>query len=121
MWMNEYEVVETLGQTHFQVDEVPNMYAGARVLEALMEWTNSNSDGWPYWQKPAKAANSLMVAFHLRSYALRFGHDRDGSPLVDFTDEELAKALRPIKAFLTRQDVNWDADLPWAAILPATA
>jgi hypothetical protein len=119
MWMNEHDVVETLARTAEQVDEVPHMYAAARVLHALMEWTNSNSDGWPYWPKPGKAANSLMVMFHNRDYALRFGNHRDGSPLVDFTEAELTLALRPIKAFLKRQDVDYNAELPWAALLPA--
>jgi len=119
MFMNEYDVVETLSRTADQLDEVPNMYAAARVLHALMEWTNANSDGWPYWPKPGKAANSLMVMFHNRSYALRFGHDREGKPLVDFTEADLALVLRPIKAFLRRQGVDHNAELPWAALFPA--
>ena len=121
MWMNESEVQETLYLTMEQVEDVPNMCAGARVLHALMEWTNENSDGWPYWTKPSKAADSLMVMFHDRSYALRFGHDRKGQPLTDITEEELVRLLRPIKAFLTRNKVDFNADLPWAAILPVAS
>ena len=119
MFMNEYEVVETLSLTADQVDDVPNMYAAARVLHALMEWTNANSDGWPYWAKPQQAASRLTEMFHERSYALRFGQDRDGSPLVDVSEAELLRIYVPIKSFLRRQKVNWHDDLPWAALFPA--
>lgn len=117
MWMNEYEITDI--QSRVDEDEFPNLANAAHILAALVDWTNSNSDGWPYWKKPSQAANRLMDLLHERDYAIQFGYHRDGSPLTDLTDEELAKALRPIKAFLTRQRVDWNADLPWAAILPA--
>jgi len=119
MFMNEYDVVETLANTADQVDEVPNMYAAARVLHALMEWTNTNSDGWPYWQPPQRAASRITNMFHDRNYALRFGNARDGSPLTDITETELLRLFVPVKAFLTKQKVNWHAELPWAALFPA--
>jgi hypothetical protein len=119
MFMNEHDVVETLARTAEQVDEVPNLYAAARVLYALMEWTNEHSDGWPYWQKPQQAASRLTDTLHSRDYALRFGNERDGSPLTDVTETALKQMLVPIKAFLTKQKVNWNADLPWAALFPA--
>ncbi|HVQ18698.1 MAG TPA: hypothetical protein VMT27_06640 [Actinomycetes bacterium] len=105
-WMNEYEVGEATARLREQKDEVPNLAQGAWVLNNLVDWTNRNSDGWPYWPKPARAANSLMVMLENRSYAIRFGHDRKGAPLADLTDAELALALRPIKAFLTRQGTD---------------
>jgi hypothetical protein len=117
MWMNEHEVEEAADNYGERADEVPNLYAGARVLYALMRWTNENSDGWPYWQKPAKAADSLMEVLQAKDYALRFGRSRSGELLTDITTEELTKVLSPIKAFLTRQKVDYDSVLPWAAIL----
>jgi hypothetical protein len=121
MFMNEHDVRETLANVHecHEVEEVPNLYTAARILDALVEWTNSHSDGWPYWQKPSQAASTLMQAFHDRDYALRFGQERDGSPLTDVDEAALAAMLRPIKAFLTKQKVDWHADLPWAALFPA--
>jgi hypothetical protein len=119
MFMNRNEVVETLAYCGDQVEDVPNLYEGARVLYSLMEWVDSHSDGWPYWQPPQRAASRLIEALHSRNFALRFGEERDGSPLADVTDAELAACLRPIKSFLTKQEVNWHADLPWAALFPA--
>jgi len=118
MWMNEFEVLETLSLTADEVDTVPNLYTGARVLHALMEWTNANSDGWPYWPKPGQAASKLMETLHDRHYALRFGSNRDGSPLTDVCDSVLVHLLVPIKSFLKRQGVEYDAELPWAALFP---
>jgi hypothetical protein len=119
VWLNDYEVTEVTALLAEQADEVPNLYAGARVLYALRDWTNDNSDGWPYWQKPAKAAKALMEALHQRNYAIRFGHDRDGTALedLDLSPAQLTRVLAPIKAFLTRQGVDYASVLPFAAIL----
>jgi len=119
MWMNEHDVEETFDRLSSARPAMPNLTTAASVLDALVAWTNSNSDGWPYWKKPANAAASLMNALHERDYAIRFGHHRDGSELTDITAAELTQVLRPIKAFLTKQKIDWNADLPWAAILPA--
>jgi hypothetical protein len=119
MFMNEFDVEETLARTATEVEEVPNLYAAARVLHALMEWTNANSDGWPYWKKPQQAASRIVEVFGDRDYALRFGYDRQGKPLTDITEAELLRLYVPVKAFLTKQKVNWHADLPWAALFPA--
>jgi hypothetical protein len=96
-WMNEYEIEEALRYT--AINELPNLRRGAEVLSALKEWTNDHSDGWPYWQKPARAANKLMD--HLQTaMRKRWGEEED------ITDAELKAALSPIKAFLTRQGVE---------------
>lgn len=96
-WMNEYDVeraVDLIG------DETPNLRRGAQVLYNLMEWTNSHSDGWPYWQKPSRAASKLME--HLEAA----NRNRYRGDEEDITDAELKAALSPIKAFLTRQGVE---------------
>ncbi len=117
LFMNEHEVEETV--LRIDPDETPNLAAGAAVLSALVDWTDSNSDGWPYWSKPSRAARNLMEVLYEKDYAIRFGHDQEGQPLTDVSMADLTKALRPIKTFLTTQGVNWNADLPWAAVLPA--
>jgi hypothetical protein len=102
--MNEYEIDDLARR--FGYGETPNLMAGATVLHRLRQWTNRNSDGWPYWQLPSKAASRLMDLLHA---ADRFDPQ-------DCTEAELKKAYTPIKTFLTKQGVNHDEifenDLP---------
>jgi hypothetical protein len=109
--MNEYEVEDVQGQ--FDPTEFPNLATAARILGALVDWTNSNSDGWPFWRKPAQAAKSLMGTL-----ADAQAMDRNGTLFDDIPDRDLTRVLVPIKSFLRRQEVKYHADLPWAAILP---
>jgi hypothetical protein len=99
MFMNEYDIEEALRFTAYH--ELANLRHGAEVLSNLKDWTNANSDGWPYWQKPARAAAKLMTVLE----SARTAYYRGGEPL-DITGPELAKALTPIKSFLTRQGVS---------------
>lgn len=96
MWMNEYEIDEALDRTV----EDTNLETAARILYRLKQWTNSHSDGWPYWKKPANAATKLMSLLQDER-----GRLRDGSE-DDITEAELKAALTPIKSFLTRHGVN---------------
>lgn len=91
MFMNEHEIEVYL----FQFRSGTNLRIGAGVLYRLMYWTNENSDGWAFWPRPARSAKSLM--------ALIYKKDHEGQ---DCTEAELRKACAPIKAFLTRQDVD---------------
>jgi len=105
MWMNEHEVERAVDQ--FGDDtERPNLAYAVKVLAKLVAWTNSHSDGWPYWQKPIRAADRLMNA--IQSAQAR---DRDGIE-DDLTDAALKAALRPILAFMTRQAASYDEVLP---------
>lgn len=88
--MNEWDIEDAVRR--FNPAETPNLATGARILFALAKWTNDNSDGWCYWPKPSRAASSLMAVLE----------SADRYDPVDVTAAELAKALRPIKAFLTR-------------------
>jgi hypothetical protein len=118
--MNEHEVEEAFDLFDSADPATPNLAAGASVLDALVAWTNENSDGWPYWQKPANAAKPLMELLGAHTYAARFGHYQGtAKTLEDVSRADLTKVLSPIKAFLKRQDVDYIADLPWAALLPA--
>lgn len=99
-WMNEDEIAEAVER--FDDPGLDNLRRGAHTLRRLMRWTNENSDGWPYWKKPAAAANKLMELLDTKTREQ--SHRGDG--LTDITDAELAKALSPIKAFLTREGVD---------------
>lgn len=98
MFMNEWEVREA--QDWFHADDQPNLQKGAHALLRLMEWTNSISDGWPYWQKPIKAAGRLMEELHTAR-----GLQRSGSG-DDITAHKLAALLRPVRAVLREQGVE---------------
>lgn len=99
MWMNEYDIEDAVRQ--FRGD--PVLGAGAQTLANLVEWTNANSDGWPYWQKPARAADRLMSLIQDEQRALR------GGPALDEVAVKALykKALVPIKAFRTRQGADF--------------
>jgi hypothetical protein len=96
MWMNEDEIERMLNR----FDEDTNLITGARILYRLMRWTNSHSDGWPYWQKPSRAANRLMELLQSKDDEYR----RTGD-VADVDYKDLQKTLTPIKAFLTREGV----------------
>lgn len=101
LFMSEYEVEETLHI--FDGPATPNLAAGAMALARLVEWTNRNSDGWPYWPKPSRAAKSLMEALEAARKQYYAGRE-----VEDISAAELARVLRPIKAFLTRQGASHD-------------
>jgi hypothetical protein len=97
-WMNEPNVLDA-AERWFDKEDTPNLHEGAQILARLMRWTNSHSDGWPYWQKPSRAANMLMTVLQEKRRERFDGPD-------DLTDAELKKLLSPIKAFLTRQGAD---------------
>lgn len=76
----------------------PNLQMAVLTLARLVEWTNANSDGWPYWRKPAAASKRLQETVS-RYY---FGRERLDA---DLTARDLKAACTPIRAFLTRQGV----------------
>jgi len=113
-WMNEYEVEDVQGQ--FDPAEFPNLASAARILGALVDWTNSNSDGWAFWPKPGRAASTLQGLLK-DAQAM----DRNGTLFDDVPARDLNRSLVGIKALLTKQGVDWNTDLPWAALLPINA
>ena len=90
-FMNEYDI--NLALSRCTRLSQPNRLAAALVLDHLRDWADYNSDGWAYWAKPRQAAAKLIDLLYQE-------HDTDAS------DEELRAALRPVKAFLTRQKVK---------------
>ncbi len=73
------------------------------VLERLIVWANSNSDGWHSWPKPARAAKNLQEALAARFQGPVSERVRD-----DLTASELRKVFSPVKAFLTRENAPQD-------------
>lgn len=86
--------------------QMPVAAMAARSLAALKDWTNANSDGWPYWKKPQAAAKRLLDLLHA---ADRRAWDGDWT---DLDQADLDAALRPVKSFLTRQGADWREVLP---------
>lgn len=98
-FMNEHEVDSALDW--FDEEDQANSIHAARVLYRLKEYVNGHSDGWPYWQKPQKAAQKLVTLIEDRHTADR----GNWGELEDVTEAQLKAAFTPIKSFLTRQDI----------------
>lgn len=89
MFMNEYEIAIAVQSTQHR----PIQNRAARFLEAFKDQVNQHSDGWPYWHVATHAAKRLMEL--LRRERMQSGED--------ITEEELRKAISPVKAFYTRR------------------
>lgn len=100
-WMNQWDVEDALRFYVATEDTFPNGAKAAEALQYLMDWTNDNSDGWPYWSKPSNAAKRLQE--WLSGWRQRYTRN----DTTDLTDAELSAMLRPVKAFLTRQGADW--------------
>ena len=97
-FMNEFD---RTGAIHrFTRASKPNRLALALVVDNLATWTDNNSDGWAYWPKPARAAESAVRHIVSTTHA-----ENERQESEDITDAEMRAAVRPIKAFLTRQKV----------------
>lgn len=94
LFMNRHEIKDAARRV--DPDETPNLARATRTLAQLANWTDANSDGWPYWPKPARAAKSLMTLIQ----------SVDRYDPQDVTAAQVTRATAPIKAFLTRQGVN---------------
>lgn len=93
-FMNEYDIDDAVRQWARH----PVLGPAALTIRNLRDWTNRNSDGWVYWQKPSNAAGKLQDLI-MDPGTAAFGRDFDRE---DATPEQLKAALRPIKAFRTR-------------------
>jgi hypothetical protein len=102
MFMNEHEIADA----QYRHRDHAILGPATRTLAELAAWTNSNSDGWPYWSKPCRAARQLQE--------LITGHDREmretGSARVG--TDELKRAYRPIRSFATRHGADITFYLP---------
>jgi len=98
MWMNEHDIKEAADRHR----EHPVLGPATATLKNLMEWTNDNSDGWPYWQPPSKAAAKLQELIQGDRMS-RFDDER-----ADATKAKLTAALAPVKAFRTRRSAEFE-------------
>lgn len=88
LFMNEYEVVSAQ-QRYF---DHPVLGPATSTLANVVEWTNDNSDGWPYWSKPCRAAKRLQELIQKG----------------DATVAEYVHALQPLKSFRTRHGADFE-------------
>jgi len=95
-FMNEFDRADAVYR--FTRAGMPNRLRAALVVDHLANWADYNSDGWAYWPKPSNAAKGLVAL-------IQSNHQRGvGAQVrVDATDAELAAAMKPVKAFCTRQ------------------
>ena len=96
-WMNQGEIEGAAKAEH----ACPNVRKGVRLLLKLMEAVNEQSDGWPYWNPPSKAAAKLQDLLQSA------GNDNGRMPLyygtrTTISEKDLTKAFAPIRAFVTR-------------------
>lgn len=96
LYMNDYDV-EMARRTAEREGWTVTLDAIA-TLKRLVEWADTHSDGWAYWPKPARAANQLMQRIREQENKLYSSREE-----YDMTYNDRDAALRPIKAFLTRQ------------------
>jgi hypothetical protein len=100
-YMNAYDIATA--RSRFTRSTKPNRLALALVVDNLREWADMHSDGWAYWPKPARAADAAMA--HIESRTSRENAEQE---TYDITEEQMLAAVRPIKAFLTRERVSAD-------------
>lgn len=101
-WLNEYEVEEA---ARLFADH-PVLGPATKTLANLVEYVNRNSDGWPYWAPPSRAASKLQYIIEQERRFHRLGLSQTA------TAEQIRKAYAPIKSFLTRHSFNWDVVVP---------
>lgn len=104
-YMNDYDIDHALRR--FDDVDTPNRFRVAVVVNNLADWANDNSDGWAYWPKPLRAAQNAISLIESRTW-----EENEEQERTDATDAEVTAALRPIKAFLTRQGVAHDEVIP---------
>lgn len=100
IFMNTYEIDEAVRR----FDRDPVLGPAARTLRNLRDAANANSDGWAYWPKPCRAAAKLQEILYEATWR--------NEPWLDFTvtDEDVRKALRPVKAFRTRSGIDFEIE-----------
>ena len=99
LFMNQWDIEDAVRWAEAEDD--PVMIAATRTLRNLMDWTNRNSDGWAYWPKPVRAAKRLQELIQAH-------HPFRSQWLDPVTVAEYKVALRPIKAFRTRQGADFE-------------
>lgn len=100
-FMNDWDL--EYARARFTRATCPNRLALVLVVDNLREWTNGHSDGWGYWQRPSRAAANAVDLIRSSTSAANVEQEAH-----DISDDEMRAAVRPIKAFLTRQHASAD-------------
>lgn len=98
-FMNDYDLY--FARQRFTRASTPNRLGLTIMVERLADWADENSDGWAYWPKPVNAAAKAIALIESTTNTANDEQER-----ADATDEQVAAAVRPVKAFLTRQGVD---------------
>jgi len=102
-FMNDYDL--EYARQRFARASKPNRLALTLMVANLAEATNQVSDGWAYWPKPCRAAAKAIALIESTTNAANEAQERE-----DVTDAEMAAAVRPVKAFLTRHRQVFSAE-----------
>lgn len=79
----------------------PALGPAVQTIANLRDCANRNSDGWAYWPKPCRSAARLIELIEGDGT-----NDYRDNVAPKVTAEDVRKAYRPIKAFLTRSGLT---------------
>lgn len=97
LFMNDYDV-SMARQMH---QGKPVIGEAVELLSRFIDLIDANSDGWAYWPKGPRAAKKLMELIQSQDVRGR------STACPTITAEDLKKAVRPMKAFCTRQGFTY--------------
>jgi hypothetical protein len=92
MFLNQYDIEHIARQNH----TCPNVRKGVKLLAALVESVNAQSDGWAHWPAPSRASESLV---QLLQSTGNLNYGSRGT----ITDAQLKAAVAPIRRMVTCQ------------------
>ena len=98
MFMNESEIVMMTERYRNH----PVLSDATKFLREYMRQVDLNSDGWPYWSQPVRAAAKLMLLIQHPETA---------------THAQFHKALTPIKSFYSRKGYAAGMQFPEIGVL----
>jgi hypothetical protein len=105
LYMNRYDVAESM---HRYRDH-PILGPATVTLAGLVDWTDTHSDGWPYWSKPCRAARALQELIgNTRTFL-------DNPARDEVTIDDLKRAYRPVRSFATRHGADLTFYMPEAS------
>jgi hypothetical protein len=105
-FMNDYDIEDALRV----LGNDPVLGKAVRFLNEFKDQVNSHSDGWAYWRAPVAACGQLMTLIEQGMNAKRGQSFPETSPLIN--DKSIAKAMGPIKAFMTRKGLAAGMQMP---------
>jgi len=86
----------------------PVLASAATTLCSLKDAVNGCSDGWAYWQAPARSAQKLVALLADADRAYRQGEQ------LQLSAADLDRVYRPIKAFRSRYGTKYGFDVEFS-------